>query len=234
MIDFQSMINGADLWIASSLMVMMSLIQAGLFLRTSWKEAGILGFSNKQKTACLRSAALTAAGPSLSPIIIMISMIAIVGGPTTWMVLNNVGAARTELAVVTMAANYAGVEIGAADMGVRAFTYALWAIALNGFGWLFVVWLLNHRMSGIVVKMNEKLNPKWVKLLMGGATLGLFAYLLTNQLVGKTSIKWAAAILSGVIMLVLTTAFKKHQRIQELALGISMLGGMFLTQAIMG
>ncbi len=47
----------------------------------------------------------------------MISMIAIVGGPTTWMVLNNVGAARTELAVVTMAANYAGVEIGAADMG---------------------------------------------------------------------------------------------------------------------
>ena len=88
-------------------------------------------------------------------------------------------------------------------------------------------------MSGIVVKMNEKLNPKWVKLLMGGATLGLFAYLLTNQLVGKTSIKWAAAILSGLIMLVLTTAFKKHQRIQELALGISMLGGMFLTQAIM-
>lgn len=63
MIDFQNMINGADLWIASSLMVMMSLIQAGLFLRTSWKEAGILGFSNKQKTACLRSAALTARGP---------------------------------------------------------------------------------------------------------------------------------------------------------------------------
>ena len=51
MIDFQNMINGADLWIASSLMVMMSLIQAGHFLRTSWKEAGILGISNKQKTA---------------------------------------------------------------------------------------------------------------------------------------------------------------------------------------
>ena len=117
MIDFQNMINGADLWIASSLMVMMSLIQAGLFLRTSWKEAGILGFSNKQKTACLRSAALTAAGPSLSPIIIMISMIAIVGGPTTWMVLNNVGAARTELAVVTMAANYAGAGIHLCPVG---------------------------------------------------------------------------------------------------------------------
>ena len=93
-------------------------------------------------------------------------------------------------------------------------------MALNNLGWLVIVLLLNHRMSGIVVKMNEKLNPKWVKLLMGGATLGLFAYLLTNQLVGKTSIKWAAAILSGVIMLVLTTAFKKHQRIQELEMCI--------------
>ena len=69
---------------------------------------------------------------------------------------------------------------------------------------------------------------------MGGATLGLFAYLLTNQLVGKASIKWVAAVLSGAIMLILTTVFKKHQRIQELALGIAMLGGMFLTQAIMG
>ena len=82
--------------------------------------------------------------------------------------------------------------------------------------------------------MNTKFDPKWVKLLMGGATLGLFAYLLTNQLVGKASIKWVAAVLSGAIMLILTTVFKKHQRIQELALGIAMLGGMFLTQAIMG
>ena len=46
--------------------------------------------------------------------------------------------------------------------------------------------------------------------------------------------KWVAAVLSGAIMLILTTVFKKHQRIQELALGIAMLGGMFLTQAIMG
>lgn len=67
MIDFQNMINGADLWIASSPHGHDVFVQAGLFLRTSWKEAGILGFSNKQKTACLRSAALTAAGPSLSP-----------------------------------------------------------------------------------------------------------------------------------------------------------------------
>ena len=230
MIDFQNMINGADLWIASSLMVMMSLIQAGLFLRTSWKEAGILGFSNKQKTACLRSAARTAAGPSLSPIIIMISMIAIVGGPTTWMVLNNVGAARTELAVVTMAANYAGVEIGAADMGVRAFTYALWAIALNGFGWLFVVWLLNHRMSRIVARLNQTYDPKWISAMLAGANLGLFAYLLSGQLVGKAPPNYLAAVIAGATMLILTKFLHKNHILQEISLGLSLLAGMFLTE----
>ena len=215
-------------------MVLMSLIQAGLFLRASWREAKRLGITQKQRRACLRSATLTALGPSLSPIIIMISMIAIAGGPTTWMRLCDVGAARTELAVVSLAAGLAGTEVGSASFGSTAFSYSLWAMALNNLGWLVIVLLLTHRMSGIVVKMNTKFDPKWVKLLMGGATLGLFAYLLTNQLVGKASIKWVAAVLSGAIMLILTTVFKKHQRIQELALGIAMLGGMFLTQAIMG
>lgn len=213
-------------------MVLMSLIQAGLFLRTSWREAGRLGISQKKRRACLRSATLTALGPSLSPIIIMISMIAIAGGPTTWMVLNNVGAARTELAVISIAANYAGAEMS--FLGVKAFTYALWAIALNGFGWLFVVFTLNHRMDRVVGSLNRRYDPKWISAMLAGANLGLFAYLLTGQLVGKSSIKWVAAALSGAIMLILTTVFKKHQRIQELALGIAMLGGMFLTQAIMG
>ena len=228
--DFQAMINSPGLWIASSVMVIATMVQALVFFRTSLKEAHEIGIERQRYRAGIRSAIITSIGPSFSPVIVLLSMVAVIGAPTTWMRLCDVGAARTELAVISMA----GAEVGTESFGTTAFSYSLWAMALNNLGWLVIVLLLNHRMSGIVVKMNEKLNPKWVKLLMGGATLGLFAYLLTNQLVGKTSIKWAAAILSGVIMLVLTTAFKKHQRIQELALGISMLGGMFLTQAIMG
>ena len=232
--DFQAMINSPGLWIASSVMVIATMVQALVFFRTSLKEAHEIGIERQRYRAGIRSAIITSIGPSFSPVIVLLSMVAVIGAPTTWMRLCDVGAARTELAVISLAAGMAGAEVGTESFGTTAFSYSLWAMALDNLGWLVIVLLLNHRMSGIVVKMNEKLNPKWVKLLMGGATLGLFAYLLTNQLVGKTSIKWAAAILSGVIMLVLTTAFKKHQRIQELALGISMLGGMFLTQAIMG
>ena len=107
-------------------------------------------------------------------------------------------------------------------------------MALNNLGWLFIVFVLNHRMSGVVTKMYSTMDAKWVKLLMGGATLGLFAYLINNQLINKAPIKWVTALIAAALMIVLTTVFKKHQRIQELALGIAMLGGMFISQAIMG
>ena len=231
---FMELINSPGLWITSGVMVVTSIVQALVFFTTSVKEAKAIGIEKKRYIAGIRSAVITSIGPSFSPVIVLMSMVAVLGGPTTWMRLCDVGAARTELSVVSLAVGLAGTEVGAASFGSTAFSYSLWAMALNNLGWLVVVLLLTHRMSGIVTKMNEKFDPKWVKLLMGGATLGLFAYLLTNQLVGKTSIKWVAAIISGAIMLTLTTVFKKNQRIQELALGIAMLGGMFLTQAIMG
>lgn len=230
--DFQAMINSPILWVLSSLMVIASVGQSLVFLRTSIQEAERIGIERQRYRAGMRSAVITAIGPSFSPVITLLSMVAVIGGPTTWMRLCDVGAARTELAVVAIAAGEAGAEVGAASFGATAFSYSLWAMALNNLGWLVVVLLLTHKMSGIVVAMNEKFDPKWVKLMMGGTTLGLFAYLLANQLVGKTGVKWAAAVISGAAMLILNTTCKKHQRIVELSLGISMLVGMFATQLI--
>ncbi len=227
-------INSPGLWIASAFLVLVSVSQSILFFRASLKEAKAIGIEKSRITAGIRSATITALGPSLSPVIVLVSMIAVIGAPTTWMRLCDVGAARTELAVASIAATAAGTELGAESFGMQAFTYVLWAMALNNLGWLLVVFVLNHRMSGVVSKMYATMDAKWVKLLMGGATLGLFAYLINNQLINKAPIKWVTALIAAALMIILTTVFKKHQRIQELALGIAMLGGMFITQAIMG
>ncbi|WP_334300311.1 DUF5058 family protein [Clostridioides difficile] len=45
--------------------------------------------------------------------------------------------------------------------------------------------------------------------------------------------KLTPAVISAIVMLVLTTLFKKNQRLQELSLGIAMLIGMFGTQIIL-
>ena len=111
--------------------------------------------------------------------------------------LCDVGAARTELGVISLTSTLAGAEVGSASFGTEAFSYALWGMALNNFGWLFLVFILGHRMSGVVEKMNTKYNPVWVKKLLAGATVGLFAYLLANQIQDLQMPKLTPAIISG-------------------------------------
>lgn len=202
-------------------------------MKEALKEASNLGIERKGIKAAIRSASVTAIGPSLSPVITLLSLVAVIGAPTTWMRLCDVGAARTELGVISLTSNLSGVEVGSAAFGAEAFSYALWGMALNNLGWLFVVFILGHRMRGIVEKMNMKYNPTWVKKLLAGATVGLFAYLLSNQIKTFEIPKLTPAIISAIVMLVLTTLFKKNQRLQELSLGIAMLIGMFGTQIIL-
>ncbi len=230
---FQEMINSPGLWIVSSFLVIISVVQAIVFMKAALKEASNLGIERKGIKAAIRSASVTAIGPSLSPVITLLSLVAVIGAPTTWMRLCDVGAARTELGVISLTSNLSGVEVGSAAFGSEAFSYALWGMALNNLGWLFVVFILGHRMRGIVEKMNMKYNPTWVKKLLTGATVGLFAYLLSNQIKTFEIPKLTPAIISAIVMLVLTTLFKKNQRLQELSLGIAMLIGMFGTQIIL-
>ena len=47
--------------------------------------------------------------------------------------LCDVGAARTELGVISLTSTLAGAEVGSASFGTEAFSYALWGMALNNF-----------------------------------------------------------------------------------------------------
>ena len=235
--ELAKIVNTPGLWIASSLMVIAVVGMAAIFFNAGIKEAKRIKIPKERYTAGIRSAAISAIGPSLSPIVILLSMIAIVGAPTTWMRLSDVGAGRTEIAVISMAANSVGAAVGTAGYGIKAFTYSLWAMALNNFGWLFVVLLFTHRMDRGVEILYSKFNKKWIKMLLAGSTLGLFGYLLTNQLISSTkgSIsmkKVVAALIAGVCTVIITKAFPKNKRLRELSLGISMIAGMAGAQII--
>lgn len=232
--DYQSVISSPMLWLVSSFLVIISVSQAVVFLRAALKEANTIGIDGAKRKAAIRASCITAIGPSLSPIIMLLSLVAVIGAPTTWMRLCDVGAARTELGVVSLVASFVGVEVGSADFGLQAFSYSLWGMALNNFGWLFVVFILTHKMEGIVDGLYAKYNPAWIKLLMAGATVGLFSYLLSNQLYTFSITKWVPALISAACMFFCTVALKKNQRMQEVALGLSMLIGMFASQAIFG
>lgn len=231
--DLKTVMNSPGLWFASSIMVIVVLIQSAIFLREALKAADRLHIPRERCYKGMRSAMITALGPAFSPVIVLFALIAVLGAPTAWMRMNDIGAARTELAMVTLASKVIGVDPQSAAYNLQAYSYSLWGMAINNVGWMLVALLFTHKMSSMVATLNIKYDPKWMKYLMTGATVGLFAFLLSGQLVGAKTDHWYAAFISAAVMLCISRFFKKHQKLQELALGISMLAGMLLTTAIL-
>lgn len=230
--DLKTIINSPGMWIVSSVMVIVILLQSMLFLREAFKAADKLNMPRQNCYAGMRSAMITALGPAFAPVIVLLALIAVLGAPTAWMRLNDIGAARTELAMVTLASKVIGIDPQSAAFNLKAYTYSLWGMALNNMGWMVVALLFTHKMGGMVTRLNQKYDPKWIKYLMTGASVGLFAFLLSGQLVNAKLGNWYAAFISACFMLVISKMFRKHQRLQELALGLSMIAGMMLATAI--
>ena len=231
-LTFQKIINGKDIWLSCLPMIATILTQSILYFKTAVQEARRLDITSRQIRAAMRSACVTAIGPSLSPVIIAVSMISIVGAPNAWFNLNNIGAARTELANVAIGASFAGVEELSSNIGISAWSYALWTCALNGTGWIVVTFLLNHRMEGITNRLYQRFEKGLVSALMASAVTSLFVYLLANSCVGQTPLHIVAAVVSAACMLLLTRLCAKNHILQELSLGISMLAGMFVSAAL--
>lgn len=232
--ELKEVINSPGLWIASSIMIIVILAQSVIYLVSAWREGERIGIPKEKRIAGMRSAMITAIGPSLSPVIILLALIAVTGAPTTWMRMNDIGAARTELAMIAQATSVIGVDPQSPAFDITGFSYALWGMALNDFGWMFFAFILTHKMSDYVAKLNAKYDPKWVKYLISGATIGLFAFLLSPRLVTLQGSNWVAAGASALCMLVISKLLAGHKHLQELALGISMLVGMFAAAAVFG
>lgn len=227
----QSVINSPAMWIASSIMVIVVVTQSLLFMREAFKAADDLNIPRGDCIKGLRSAMITAIGPSLGPVVILLALVAILGAPTTWMRMNDIGAARTELAMATMSAKVYGVELRSAGFDLQAFTYAIWGMAFNNLGWMTVALIFVNRMNKAIKTMNEKSDPQWIKLFMAGAAIGLFAYLWSGPLI-KGGGNLVAGILSFVSMYLISKFCGKYPRLQEPALGIAMLIGMFAAASL--
>lgn len=229
--ELKDIMNSPGLWVGAAVMMAALLGSCVFFLRAGLQRADELGMDKAKITAGARSAAITTIGPALACVVVLLSFLNIFGTPTTWMRLNDVGAARSEVGVSTIAAGLIGQTPGAAGFDAQGFTYSLWGMALNNFGWLFVTLVLTSRMGKIVDGLNSKFNPKLINMAMQGAIFGLFGYLFINATYAKGSAYYTAAAASAIAMFLLNK-FVKNQRLQELSLGIAMVVGMVVATAL--
>lgn len=228
--DIQEIMNSPGMWLASSVMMIIVVTQAVILFRLSMKNALHIGLPKETIRYTIKSATYTSLGPAFAMLIICISMIALYGAPTTWMRLNDVGAPRTELAVAEIAKNTLTLGPDAAVNAVREFSYGLWGMALNNLGWFVTALLFTKRMGKIVTKLDASFDKILVRLMMAAAMLGLYGSMLSVNVIGKSRYHVVAAVVAGIVIIILDKAFGKYKRLQELAMGIALFAGIFAAE----
>ncbi len=233
--SLEQVMNSPMLWVMSSFMVIVILVQSIVFIRQAFKSAEKMGIPRSECIAGMRSAMITAIGPAFSPVIVLLALMAVLGGPTAWMRMNDIGAARTELAMSAIATGMVGEKLVAGQMTILGFVFALWGMALNNSGWIVIGGYSAPYLKTGVDTMKRKFNEHWVKLVMAAAALGLFSSLLGASVIARGAIvdrNLCAGIVAFVSMTVISQVFKNYPRVQEFSLGLAMLIGMYVTAAI--
>lgn len=223
--NYLEIANSPIFWALCGITVVISFVQAILFMRQAKKTSVAIDLPASLPKQAFRIGMISAIGPACGVFIVMVGLMASIGGPMAWLRLSIIGAAATELSAASMGAQAAGVTFGGEGYTLMVMAVSWFAMALNGAGWLIV--------SGTCTPMLEKVrnkvsggDAKWLAVLSGACSIGIFGYLCSNEVVKG----WgnAVATLTGALSMMAIVKFivPKHPKIAEYSLGIAMIIGM--------
>lgn len=222
--DYMQIANSLELWITCMPAIAIVIFQAVIFTQKAFRGAKYTTLTPHQCRTAFRVGATSAIGPAMAIFIVMVGMMAVVGAPMSWLRLNFIGAATTELTATTVGAKAMGVELGSAEYGLTAFASSVWTMTLNGCGWLLFCGLFTDKMDKIMSKFTGG-NLALMSAVCGAAVLGTASYLATDQAVRSTP-HLVAVITSIVAMLILLKVSENRPKLKEYNLGIAMILGM--------
>jgi hypothetical protein len=218
--------NSTPIWIIASIVVSIVIFQALIFIRIASKTAPSIGMTSEETTRAIRTGFISSLGPSFGIAIVIISLIAVLGGPFTLMRIGIIGSAATELTAAGIGANAYGVELNSPDFGLQAFTTVVWTMCLGGTGWLLFAALFTKSLDRVQTKVVSK-NAKMMAVVSTAAMLGAFAYLASQQMVKGYSEALTVVVAGLSMMAIIWFANKKEIRwLSEWALGISLVIGL--------
>lgn len=226
--------NSWLLWLSVSPVVITVAVQAVIFFKKAMASAEYADLSHEDARKAFRVGATSAIGPALGVFVVMLGLMAAIGGPLAWQRLAIIGAAPTELAAANMAAQAQGVQLGGPGYGLMNFANATWVMALNGSAWLFTTAMFSDKLEIITHKVSGG-DAKRIAILGTGAMLGAMGFLVSNEIKkglapGKGA--FIAAAVGGFLgMIILERVAKKIPKLVEFNLGIAMIIGMICAVA---
>ena len=222
--SYLSIANKPIFWVLCSITVLLSLAQTLLYMRQAKKTAAKIQLPSEMPKKAFKVGMVAAIGPAVGLFIVTVSLMPSIGGPMSWLRLSVVGAAATELSAATLGAQAAGVTIGGEGYTLAIMAVTWFAMALNGAGWL----IYSGIFTPVLGKLRDKLSggdSRWMAVLSGACSLGIFGYLNANEIaqdMGNT-----VACLAGIVSMVfiMKVLVPKHRKLAEFSLGIAMIVG---------
>jgi hypothetical protein len=224
--DYLDIANDPILWLTAIPTVLLVPLQAYIICRRAVIAGHLVQMTDAEVRRALRAGAVSAIGPAVAVFIVMLGMIAVVGGPMTWLRLSVIGAAPTELTAATMGATAMGVELGSDRYDAMAFAASSWVMTLNGMGWLLFAGLFTHKLHSLRRKVAGG-DTVLMGHIGGAAMLGTMAYLTGGHLLAGGG-RFVAAIAAGAAMAALLKVAERAPTLREYTLGLAMIVGMLV------
>lgn len=222
--------NSPAIWALASIAVLLIVFETILFLRLALKASkeGKVNLTPTQCRKAIKSGVITAIGPAFGVFIVMIGLIAVLGGPIAWLRLSVIGGASTELLAAKVGAAAAGGDITQA-LSMLQLSNAWWTMSINAVGWLLVTWIFASRMEKVRQKIGGG-DSRWMEVFSSAATLGIFGAFCSEYLIiAVQTIDWAlfgSVIASAAAMFIfMKIADIKYKWLREYCLGFSMVIG---------
>lgn len=230
--DYLKVANDPWMWVMAMPVIILAGLQGLIFAKKALKtsEAKVVNLTKEQCFKAFKVGAVSAIGPAVSVFIVMLGMIAVIGGPMSWMRLSIIGAAPTELTAATMGAKAMGIEFGSPEYGIEAYASSVWTMTLNGCGWLLFCGLFTHRLGVIKDKVAGG-DTRLMGDICAAAVLGTSGYLLTGHLLAGGARLWAG-VSAAISMAILTKVSDRMPKLKEYNLGIAMIIGMVVAVMI--
>lgn len=218
-------------WALAAIPVTIAVIQAILYTKLSMKTAGQVGLSQETCKRAFKSGLITAIGPSVGVFIVLVGMMAVIGGPMSWLRLSIIGSAPLELMHAELGAKVLGVTFGGPDYGIDAMVLSWTMLALGTQGWIWFVMFFAHRLEKIRTKVGEK-DPKWLGALSAAAMIAVFGNLSTGRMLQGNDIMTAVLAGAGIMVILGKFVNTKFPKLAEYSVGIAMIGAMFLASLV--
>jgi hypothetical protein len=225
--DYLAIANSGYFYLWGSIILLVIMIQAILFIRLAWKEGKRIGLTNKRMLQGLRAGMVAAIIPSISIVIALIAMSGSLGIPFPWIRLSVIGSAPYELIAAGIGASSMGIKsLGGEGYNQYVFANSAWVMTIGAMWSGLIVFFFLKRIKKQYAKI-EKKDPNWMKIITLAAFFGVVCIFLP-QPIAAGGVPLVTTVTGAILMIICALLIKKFEIkwLREFALPFSMVGAM--------